>query len=159
MADLIDKGLKNLIKALKAPPHARVGILSGKAARKSTGSKSAPNNATIGAAHEYGSPSRGLPQRSFLRVPINDHLDSELEKNPLTARQTFESAAKDGTLLKFLSLLGATAERVVRLGFTNNGYGKWEKLSKQRLDEKTIKSNILVDTTQLRESISNEVVK
>lgn len=154
-----DKGLKGFIKALKSPPHVRVGIFAGKTSREASTGKAEPTNATIGAAHEYGSPSRNLPQRSFLRMPINDHLDQEIKKVPKLAQSSFAQAAKAGTLYEFLKLLGVTAERTIRLAFASNGFGKWPSLVPGPYRNKKTVNNILVETTQLRESIQSKVEK
>ncbi len=153
--DVIDRGLKAIIKALKSPPHARVGILAGKSkTRKGSG----PTNAEIGAAHEFGAPAHGLRMRSFLRMPINDHLEETLGKSQKQFKLAFEAAKKDGTLFKFLGVLGIAGESVCRESFTNGGWGVWPELAPATLAHKTVQ-DILVETTQLRESITSEVVK
>lgn len=174
-----DRGIKGLIKALKNPPSARIGILSGQYGRSTPLAESLKHgaseskvrklrreaiamggrtNAEIGAAHEYGAPARKLPQRSWLRVPLLDHMSKEIEKRPLLMRATFQRAARDGTLLQFLGQIGTIAEAVVRTGFTNNGYGKWAPLKASYAARKTV-NNILVETTQLRESVTHIIVQ
>jgi hypothetical protein len=79
MSDTLNvKGLDQLLKALKSkPPLARVGILGDKSVRATEGTFQ--TNAEIGAAHEFGTTT--IPARSFLRVPISQNLQKEMEQS------------------------------------------------------------------------------
>lgn len=149
-----DHGLADLIRSLSIPPRVRIGILTGTKPARGMG----PTNAEIGAAHEYGAPKRRLPARSWLRAPLIDLLDKEIAKRPALARKEFRKAASEGSLASFMSLLGVLAESIVRLGFTNDGYGKWRRLKPKYAARKTV-NNILVETTQLRESVTHVVIE
>jgi phage gpG-like protein len=72
----VDKGLARLLVDLKSLKgyHAKVGIQGDKAATEHEGS--GLTIAEVGAVHEYGAPSVGIPQRSFLRAT----LDADPEK-------------------------------------------------------------------------------
>ena len=145
------KGLEKLLKALKGkPPTARIGILTGKASEDHDGS----TNAEIGAAHEFGAPARGLPQRSFLRVPLAEKLNPELQKDGAFSKQQMESVLKEGTVLPWLKMVAIVAEKVVQDAFGSAGFGKWPAWSPEYENNTGM---ILVDTTQLRDSITSEV--
>lgn len=75
------KGLDELQKNLNTKLVTKVGIFSDDNARSGES-----NNATIGARHEFGVLSEGLPRRSFLRDPI------ELKRKELleTAREVIK---------------------------------------------------------------------
>lgn len=175
----LDHGLEALIKALRGPPTARVGILAGTKSRgqavsealqrnagktevarirKQMGSNGLPTNAEIGAAHEYGSMKRKLKMRSWLRMPLSTHLREKIESNPKLMKATFAQAARDGTLFQLLKLVGTLGEATCKEAFTNDGWGTWPKLDPHYAASKTVK-NILVETTQLRESITSKVEK
>ena len=78
----------------------------------------------------------------------------DLEKN----RTKIKQFIADGDVKKVYSLLGFAGEAVVQEAFATKGFGKW-----QPLDEKTIKrkgsSSILIDSGELRKSISSKAVK
>lgn len=150
-------GLDQLLKALKTkPPVCRVGILGEKTNRKAGGSnKSDTTNATIGAAHEFGAPARGLPQRSFLRVPISDRLQKEMEKAGAISKAEFKDVIKQGSVAPWLKKIAVLAEGIVKGAFDSAGYGKWPAWKDPNYTNNAMQ--ILVDTTQLRDSITSEV--
>jgi hypothetical protein len=143
------KNLDNLLKALKDNmKRVRVGILGGKAAR--TGGT--PNNATIGAFHEYGTSK--TPQRSFLRVPIAEHLQERLTKAGAFTKEELQEVAKTKSLLPWLKKIGIVAEKIVSDAFATKGFGKWKNHA-PGYENNT--GQVLVDTQQLRNSITSEV--
>lgn len=164
-ADTVNvEGLDKMLKALKQkPPIARIGILGSKVARKGGG----PTNAEIGAAHEYGAPARGLEQRSFLRVPISERLQKSMEKEGALTKAEFKEVLRTGTVIPWLKKIAALAEDIVKGAFDSAGYGKWKAwkdpdyLAKLERRRKGVgyahAGQILVDSTQLRDSITSEV--
>lgn len=132
-----DSGLQNLIKELvNKKMSVKVGILGQDAARAGES-----NNAEIGAAHEFGTDS--LPQRSFLRVPIENRLSQEVEA------MNFEKKVSIG---KLAHKVGNAAVKIIQEAFMTEGFGEWPISKRAEHDGKT-----LVDTAQLRDSISYEV--
>lgn len=115
---------------------------------KKTGAGSdAATNADIGLAHEKGIKSKNLPRRSWLEEPLTDHLSehfAKLGKKALVSmlQSNYKAAYAD---------LGIVAEIIIQKGFESGGYGKWAPL-KHRI------GTILVDTAQLRRSVTSEVV-
>jgi len=117
---------------------------------------SAETNAGIGAIHEYGAPVVGIPQRSFLRLPLT-----------LKAKEIFALLKKDLKFSKIdtkkaLGRLGAKGQSVVLEAFDTQGNGKWAELKpstvrgrKKGSGEGTDKP--LRDTGQLKQSITFEV--
>lgn len=147
------KGLAQLAKALKRdPPVIKVGILGNHASRKK--SNGGPNNAEIGATHEYGAPSQGLPARSFLRMPLGVHLPKELERAGLFTQEEAKEVIRQGSLLPWARIVSKMAVATVRRAFQTGGFGTWKEWSKGYTNKTGM---ILVDTTQLRDSIDSEV--
>lgn len=137
------KELSKILKALKNVPKLRVGILgSGK-------------NATIGAVHEFGSPARNIPQRSFLRVPISEHLEEELEQSGLLDQEALKEVIKQQTLLPYVEKIGIAAVAVIDDAFETSGDGKWQKWKNPNYQNEG--GMVLVNTGQLRESVTYEV--
>lgn len=154
-ADVKVEGLDKLIKALgmKKPPQARVGILGTHNARSSKDSK-ANSNATIGAAHEFGTTK--IPMRSFLRIPISENLNKRLESSGALDKDVLDQVIKAGTIIPWLTNVAILAQSIVLEAFDTNGFGKWKPLNPKTLERKKVKQT-LVETQQLRNSITYEV--
>lgn len=143
-------GLDSLAKALKAkPPTIRVGILGNGNERTGGGQ----TNAEIGAAHEFGT-SR-LPQRSFLRIPISDHLESRMEASGALSQGALDQAVATGSMVPWAKKVAVLAEGIVSDAFDSGGFGKWLPSNMAHKKNK----QTLVETTQLRNSITSEVVE
>lgn len=162
------KGLDRLLKSLKSrPPQARVGVLGGKTVRQSAGDTRnrslfkgyrgyrTPTNAEIGAAHEYGVPSKGIPQRSFLRIPISENLQKYAEESGAFDKEVFADVIQSGSMLPWMKKLAVMAESIVSDAFATGGFGKWPKWKDPNYTNNA--GQLLVDTKQLRESITSEV--
>lgn len=152
------EGLDKLLKALKGKlPVARIGVLGGNNVRnQSVNTKgTTPTNAEVGTAHEYGAPGRGLPQRSFLRVPLTEHLNKYLQNSGALDKDTLALVIKEGTFVPWLRKVAIVAESVVSDAFDTGGFGKWPAWSDANYSNNS--GQLLVDTKQLRESITSEV--
>lgn len=149
MTKMDTKVLAKLIRMTKGKlPVARVGILGRTNSRD--GKK---GNAEIGAKHEFGH--EGMPVRSFLRVPIAEHYKEYLQKSGAFDEDAIKNALAEGTLVPWMKKVGIIAEAIVSDGFDTGGFGKWEPSNME------IKKNkqTLVETQQLRNSITSEVVE
>lgn len=141
------EGLDKLLKAIKgAQPMARVGILGDGDARRGDNS-----NATIGAKHEFGND--GMPQRSFLRMPITENLQAYIDRSGAFDKESLKKVIKSGSFFEWVKKLGVLAETIVSDAFDSGGFGKWKP------SNMTYKKNhqTLVETQQLRNSITSEV--
>lgn len=146
-------GLDKIIKALKAKPiMARVGILGNSNAREGK----AKSNATVGAAHEFGTTT--MPMRSFLRIPIAEHLGKNLENSGAFTKDALETVVKQKSLKPWVEKVAIEAEGIVADAFDTGGFGQWAPLSEKTMSRKKVKQ-ILVETQQLRNSITSEVVE
>lgn len=145
------RGLDALIKVTGAKsPSVRVGILGGKAARNQDNS-SGVNNAEVGSFHEFGTSE--LPQRSFLRVPIADHLEKEMERAGAFDEDVLSAAMKEKSLVPYMKKIAALAEEIVLQAFASGGFGKWRPSNMEHKKN----AQTLVETHQLRDSITSEV--
>lgn len=161
--------LKSLIKNINSQYVVRVGILGSQAEethpRKQAGAlakggghktskhDSPVTNAQIGLAHEKGVKSQNLPRRSWLEVPLQDHLNEYFKKlGPEVIADMLVNQPK-----KAFQHLGFVCEQIILKGFESNGFGKWAPLKSQTIANKG-SDRILVDTAQLKKSITSEVV-
>jgi len=141
-------GLESIAKAFKNKlPVVRIGVL-GKDTRSD-----GKTNAEIGAAHEFGTST--IPQRSFLRMPLIEKLDSELDKSDLKKEDYLKEVIKTKSIVRFMKRIAKAAEAVVSQAFSTGGFGKWARWKNPNY--KNNSGQLLVDTAQLRDSISSEV--
>jgi hypothetical protein len=143
--------LERLLKAVKNNEvKAKIGILGPGATRKKSDGQT---NADIGMAHEFGTSK--IAQRSFLRVPLAENLNKALEKSGAFDKEVLKKVIKEKDIKPWLEKVAAVALAVVLEGFHNGGYGKWPAWKNPKYKNNT--GMILVDTTQLRDSITTEV--
>lgn len=145
------KGLDQLQENLRTKLVAKIGIFADKNARSDGGL----TNAEIGARHEFGVISEGLPRRSFLKDPI------ELKRKELlkTADKIIRSNIdKPDGAEKIFELIGIAGEAIVQEAFESGGFGTWEPLSDFTKNKKG-SSQILIDTSQLRKAVISKVDK
>lgn len=146
--ELKDRGLKKLVEAFKGRlPVARVGILGGDNKRTEEGS----TNAEVGAAHEFGTSK--LPRRSFLRMPITDKLNKALDANNAFDETVLKEVLRTGSAREWMMKVGETARDIVLGAFATGGFGQWKPSNMKHKDN----HQTLVETTQLRESITYDV--
>lgn len=148
---LDDRRLNQLIAAFSGNiPKARVGILGGKNSRASE--KGNVTNSEIGARHEFGG--GNMPKRSFLRVPLSDHLRPALEKAGFFDEQSLQQVIKDRSIFPWVKKIAIAGLDVVLGAFETGGYGKWKP---SNMASKKVHMT-LVETQQLRNSITEDVV-
>lgn len=160
-------GLENIIGSLTDKKDVRVGIFGNKENRKEPGPKfntkahtrrmtkktSGLTNADLGAIHEFGSKARGIPARSFLRMPIQHEANNIVKE---ISRDSVKLLA-EGKINELLTRLGIIAENAVQLAFTTRGFNQWTADLMSTIGHK--KSGMpLIDTGQLRRSITSKVV-
>jgi len=134
-----DKKIRKLLKQFSEElPTINVGILKDNNSRTD-----GRTNAEIGSIHEFGSLDGKIPMRSFLRMPLYEWLGKEIKNIQKQKDLNIEEVAEQ---------IGIAAVAVITDAFATNGFGTWEKC-------KTKDEDILVDTGQLRDSISYEVEK
>jgi phage gpG-like protein len=112
----------------------------------------ASTNAAIGAIHEFGVPGK-MPQRSFLRMPITEQLQKELESHGAFGPEELKKVVKEGSTVPWLHRIAVVAEKIVGDAFATGGFGKWRPSD---MKYKTVHQT-LVETQQLRNSITSEV--
>ena len=144
------KGLKALTSLLENDElRTKIGILGAKNLRNTDPNKT---NAGIGAKHEFGDSE--VPRRSFLRVPLADNLFSYIESSKSFNKELVDECLEEGTLKPLYLKMGVIAETVILDAFESGGFGKWKPSNmKYKKNHQT-----LVETQQLRNSITSEVV-
>jgi hypothetical protein len=113
------------------------------------------SNADIGLRHEFGSLAEKLPMRSWLRMPLYTHLADRLER---IGKAFFLALTIRRGMWQALRTLGIQAEATIQEGFENGGWGQWPELSQYTVQLKG-SSAILIDTAQMRQSVTSAVVK
>ena len=143
--EFIDLGMKSLFDAITGKiPYVKVGILGDKTDRKG----GAKTNAEIGARHEFGEEGR-----SFLRMPLIEEFQKYLDKAKVFDEETLIKVIEDGKLNEWITKIGIVAEQVIGDAFATGGFGRWKP---SNMKYKKVHQT-LVETTQLRDSITSEV--
>lgn len=165
--------LDNLVHGIDSRLVVRIGILGSKAHRvtkqpgesqaeyrkavkqylKSGVGADSQTNAVIGLAHEKGVKSRNLPRRSWLQEPLEDRLSKYyVSLGPKVIQKLLMSNPGQA-----YAELGLVCEIIIQKGFESGGYGKWKPLAASTIRRKGSDA-ILIDTTQLRRSVTSEVI-
>jgi phage gpG-like protein len=142
------RGLNNFVKGISEKSFVKVGIFGKKAKRK----QGVLTNAEIGAIHEFGSFSRGIPDRSFLRLPLfqkSEQILSESSKGSL-------KMLVDGNLVGLLKRFGIVCENAIQEAFASAGFGAWAPNAPSTIRRKG-SSAPLIDVGELRRSIASKV--
>lgn len=151
------KKLENCIKFMKqGMPSVIVGILGDTNQR----TKGELTNAEIGFTNEFGRMTGypRIPERSFIRMPLKTYLHKKLKtKKSLTGEQ-LEKAIAEGKTEQFAEKVGLVAEEVIQEAFATNGFGQWAPNAPMTVELKGSDSP-LIDTGQLRRSITSKVIK
>lgn len=105
------------------------------------------SNADIGLIHEKGSTLRNIPRRSFLEVPLTTKMPGIMERVGASLLKGINA----GNIILAYQKLADYAEGIVYQAFPTSGYGTWPGL-------KNGGPSHLIDTAQLRQSISSRVV-
>lgn len=163
--ELIQKALNHKFRAqvgvLGSSPHNRSVIKPRMATERSASGIGRPSkslgadktNAEIGAEHEFGNIGKKLKQRSFLWMPLSFYLNDAVQKKAAVFNRLITLA----NIQQCYATLGILGENVVQAAFQTGGFGNWPDIS----DETKAKKNsdkILIDTAQLRKSITSRVV-
>lgn len=146
--DLDTRQLDKMVRLLKrgSLQGIKIGIF-GTHATRSDGK----SNAEIGMYHEFGTTT--LPQRSFLRVPIQDNLGSKLASSGAFDKTVLKNVMDQGDIKPWLKLIAIAAEAIVAEGFDTGGYGKWPPSDMAHKKN----AQTLVETQQLRNSVTTEI--
>lgn len=156
------KKMKTLLGYLaNGLPKVKVGIIGGKAqVKRAAGKGEFLTNAQIGFIQEFGrlQGTPKIPARSFLITPLRLYLDEFVKANKKITKEAFEKAVRSGNADKFAKRIGLIAEQVIQVGFETQGFGNWAPNAPATVARKGSDSP-LIDTGELRRSISSEVIK
>ena len=149
-----DLGYERLRKRMVelGKPFVTVGVHQSSIERSADDGSSSPNMALVASVHEFGSSDGRVPERSYLRSTMDSRRD-----DIATVMQKVEKKVVDGQLTpeNGLGVVGQWIQGAVQKTITN--------LDDPPLKQRTIDrrrnggSNPLVDTGQLRASITYEV--
>jgi len=160
------KGLNDFVKAFSDKNVVQVGIMGRKAMRtyssKTSRSKTLHaggnylSNAELGAIHEFGSHSKNIPMRSFLRAPI--HHEAERIVKDVKAADVDVEIVKSKNLRPVLLKIGIACVAAITRAFSTRGFGTWKADRPSTIRRKGSDSP-LIDTGALRRSIDYRVTK
>lgn len=138
--------LNKLAKALAKNFYVDVGILGGDTTEEGI------TLAGIGAVHEFGSIDQNIPERSFIRMPI-EKMSGEIEK---AIDPHIQKKLADGDVKGIFKLMGLSAEEQIQKAFESGGFGLWPDIQ-DKTKERKGSSGILIDTGELRKAVTSRV--
>jgi len=140
--------LNAFVKGISGRSSVKIGIFGNKTKRK----EGALTNAEVGAIHEFGSFSRGIPPRSFLRLPLFQKSDK------IVAEASHGSLKRlaDGDIVGLLKRFGIACENAIQEAFASAGFGSWAPNAPSTIKAKG-SSAPLIDEGELRRSIASKV--
>ena len=146
------------VEQMKGETHAAYKRKARQYIKTKEGTTGSQTNAYIGLVHEKGSLSRGIRRRSFLEIPLIIKVDQLLEvRNSLLENFIHGGEHSVDRLRAAYRDLGIIAENIIQRAFASGGYGQWPPDSDTTKRRKR-SSAPLIDTAQLRKSISSDVV-
>lgn len=147
-------GLKSLEKILKESRfYTKLGVLGDAQRSEADNMQDPPTNALIGLWHEFGTSK--MTARSFLRMPLNMKMQKYLEDSGAFETEAIEKLIDAKSIEGFFIQLGAVGQTIIIDAFDSGGFGEWDA-SDMRYKKV---HQTLVETQQLRDSISSEVVE
>lgn len=148
-----DKGFRKTLQAIRTAhgePYVKVGVQSDAPEHQDVHGHTSPMQ-LIAAVHEFGAPSVGVPERSFIRSTMDEE---ESELSELSKKVSINVIDGKWTMEKGLGIIGLKIKSLIQ--------GKITSITEPPLKEATIKakgsSKPLIDSGQLRASITHEVV-
>jgi phage gpG-like protein len=145
-------GFEKIRETLGKDYYVKVGVLGN---AKNVRNGDGITNAEAAVIHIFGSVTNNIPPRDFLVMPIETHakeivqfLDTSKVKRLIT----------EGKIVDVYKSLGVIAEGYVLGAFASGGYGKWPALKDATVRRKG-SSKPLIDTGQLRRSVTSQVVE
>ena len=147
-----DKKLYKLIKNLNETFKVKVGILNG---GEFMDKNSNITVAGYGLVNEFGSITKNIPARSFIRMPLSQEMPKVIGR----FKKSIEKALKEQSrLYQLYNNLGITAKSIILSSFYTSGFGNWQPNKPSTIRRKG-SSKPLIDTGRLRQSINYEIVK
>lgn len=110
--------------------------------------------AEVGAANEFGTLDKRVPERSFIRMPLQKK-GKEIEKK---IGEKAEALIAKGEIKKLFELIGIAGEGAIQEAFDSGGFGTWPDIADSTKKRKG-SSAILIDKGVLRKSIISKVGK
>lgn len=141
--------LNKFVQGLSDKHIVKVGILAEKANRPT---KDALTNADLGAIHEFGAPSKNIPPRSWLRLPLLTKWKYIIK----VASTEMESLLANGDMIGVLKDLGFACEQAIDWCFFSSGFGTWAKNTAAVIMRKK-SSRPLIDKGHFRGSVMSKV--
>ena len=171
MAELIEnkEAEKWLEEILKMDMAVKIGVLSNPSAMsgniKSTDAKRRNGNKQtnttvldVAIVHEFGSPAQNIPERSFIRSTF-DESEARIESRTLSIiRKEMKDGNPKPDAEKVFSLLGQWMVNLIQGKFRHNNWAPLKDPTRGGRNKQGL-ARPLIDTGQLRSSITFEIVK
>ena len=143
------KALDKLVANLGKSHFVDVGILGDNANKTEGGGATI---GMIGAVQEFGTIDGSIPERSFIRMPLQTH-QAQIQKQ---VEPRMQKHLEIGDVKGIFVDIGIAAEGVIQDAFDSQGFGNWPDNAQSTIDAKNGKDSPLINTGLLRKSVSSK---
>lgn len=147
------KKLDNLIKIARDTYKVKIGIIG--SAGKQKDSTTGLTVAEYAQVNEFGSITKAIPERSFIRSPLEKHLKEAINNNLLEFNTLLFEEQK---IIEAYDRLSVLAEKIILDSFSTKNDGEWADNKETTIKHKGV-NNPLYNTGRLKKSINSKVVK
>ena len=138
-------GLEKLLQELKKPYITKIGVF------KEAVTPDGEQIAAYGGDNEFGVVTRRIPERSFLRMPLQSKTADI--KNAVYRRAG--TNLEKGDIRQIFEDIGFAGEAVIQEAFDTRGFGQWPENAQETIERK--KSDApLIDKGHLRHAITSK---
>lgn len=139
--------LDHLISELGKGYYVDVGILG----ESNETEEGGITTAGIGAVHEFGTDDGRIPERSWLREPI----ETGQESIEAAIQRKIKPLIESGDISGIMKIIGIAAEARIQEAFETGGFGNWPDITEETKDRKGSDA-ILIDDGAFRKSITSK---
>lgn len=141
--------LEKLIEELEAGYYVDIGILGGERTEDEE-----ITIAGIGAVHEFGRLDGTIPERSFIRMPL-EKMGPRIAEN---VEPHLEEKLAEGDIKVLFKIIGIAGEEQIQAAFESRGFGLWPDIQ-EKTKERKGSSAVLIDDGTMRKAITSRVGK
>lgn len=150
----VNKALNKISDYMKDQKYvANVGVLGSSEKRTN---ETSIDNAGLGLVHEFGSVTRNIPPRSWLRFPILKRIKFII-RDIAKKKNEIEKSVNKRDPKELARFVGLSCEAQIQEAFSTRGFGTW-RAKKPTLENKDKKSPLIM-SGEFRQSITSEAVK
>jgi len=133
----------------------KLGMIGGSESGRSDEDGGDATNPELGFIHEFGSITKGIPMRSWLRMPIIHEAKKILKALAKSKSQIEKDAAEGKDPENLYKLLGEIGKASIQKAFDTGGFGQWPAKKPTKANQG--KMSPLIISSQMRKAVDYSV--